>query len=116
MSGLRRRLVLAAVVFGLLGILAFAVLSATTFNAISDIPDIDPETGEIIRSSRSAITDVLLAGTPVLGVISIALCILCGAGVVASFVADGVLDRSAALRAQPAREDDGLSDPELLQG
>ncbi len=116
MSGLRRRLVLAAVVFGLLGIIAFAVLSVTTINAISEIPDFDPETGEIIRSSRSAVTDVLLAAIPVLGIVSVAVSVLCAAGVVASLVADGVLDRSAALRAEPGRDDAGLSDPELLQG
>jgi ABC-type dipeptide/oligopeptide/nickel transport system permease subunit len=91
-------LVVCSIVFTLLGVAAFILLTQSSLSFLSTgATQIDPETGAFIESGvrPSAILTTML---PTLGIVFIAVGILCAAGAIASYVATEAVDRAAAHR------------------
>lgn len=89
-------LTIAALVLLLVGIGCFWLLSSATFSSIG--MDFDPVTGEPIASSSQEWRAFVTSFAPVVGVASVAMAVVCGAGVVASLVVSDAVTRSASLR------------------
>jgi hypothetical protein len=109
-------LTIAALVLLCVGIGCFWLLSSATFSSITS--DFDPVTGEPILSSSQEWRAFITTFAPVVGVASVAMAVVCGAGVVASLVIGDALSRSASLRHRgphPAGDVE-LSAPETLEG
>lgn len=108
-------LTIAALVLLVIGIGCFWLLSSATFSSIG--MDFDPETGEPIVSSSQEWRAFVTTFAPVVGVASVAMAVVCGAGVVASLVIGEGLTRAASLRrAEPHPSHDlALSAPETLE-
>lgn len=108
-------LTIAALVLLVIGIGCFWLLTSATFSSIG--MDFDPETGEPIMSSSQEWRAFVTTFAPVVGVASVAMAVVCGAGVVASLVVSDAVNRAAALRrsAPVASSDMEMSASETLE-